>query len=239
MPTRARFSPLAPSARGRLAGTRYLIPETERAGSQETVVSCPEQVATDPEQILDDAVHRCEPLQVGGRLEPAHLPLALTSRLMRDRRSVVFVLPSTVDHGRHHGTMRGRVAAELVCDQPARLAALSSQQLAEEPFGRPSIAPRLHQDVEHVAVLVHGTPQILLPPLDPHEQFVQIPGVALAAPAVSQPPRIGESERHTPLPNRLVGYGDTPFSEEILNLPETQAEPVVEPDPRWTPKTGH
>ena len=47
LPTRARFSPLAPSARGRLAGTRYLIPETERADSQETVVSCPEQVAAD------------------------------------------------------------------------------------------------------------------------------------------------------------------------------------------------
>ncbi len=53
------------------AGTRHLIPETERAGSQEAVVSCPEQVAPDPEQILDDAVHRCEPLQMVGRLGDA------------------------------------------------------------------------------------------------------------------------------------------------------------------------
>ena len=144
------------------AGTRHLIPETERAGSQETAVSCPEQVAADPEQILDDAVHRCEPLQVGGRLEPAHLPRALTRRLMRDLRAVVFVLPSTVDHRRHHGAVRRRVAAQLVRDQSSRLAALSFQQLAEESCGRPPIAPRLHQDVEHVAVLVHGPPQILL-----------------------------------------------------------------------------
>ena len=43
-------------------GTRHLIPETERAGSQETVVSCPEQMSADSEEILDDAVHRCEPL---------------------------------------------------------------------------------------------------------------------------------------------------------------------------------
>ena len=87
-------------------GTRHLIPETERAGSQETVVSCPEQVAADPEQILDDAVHRCEPVQMGGRLEPSHLPLTLAGRLMRDLRSVVFVLASTVDHGRHYGAVR-------------------------------------------------------------------------------------------------------------------------------------
>ena len=57
LPIRARFSPWALSARAPLAGTRQLIPETERAGSQETVVSCPEQVAADPEQILGDAVH--------------------------------------------------------------------------------------------------------------------------------------------------------------------------------------
>ena len=113
------------SARAPLVGTRHLVPETERAGPQETMVSCPEQVAADPEQMLDAAVHRCEPLQMGRRLEPAHLPLALTSRLMRDLRSVVFVLPGTVEHGRHHRAVRRRVAAQLVGDQPARLAALS------------------------------------------------------------------------------------------------------------------
>ena len=104
--TRAGFSPLALSARARLPGTRHLTPETERVGSQETVVSRSEQVAADPEQIVDDALHRCEPLQVGDRLEPAHLPLALTSRLMRDLCAVVFLRPCTVDHGRHHGVVR-------------------------------------------------------------------------------------------------------------------------------------
>ncbi len=45
LPRRPRFSPWPLSARARLAGTRHL--KTERAGSQETVVSCPEQVAAD------------------------------------------------------------------------------------------------------------------------------------------------------------------------------------------------
>ena len=161
---------------------------------------------------------------MGGRLESAHLMLPLAGRLMRDLGSIVFVLPGTVDHGRHHGTMRGRVAAELVRDQPARLAALSFQQLAEEPFGRPPIAPRLYEDVEDVAVLDDGTPQILLPPLDLDEQLVQMPGVALAATAVPQLPCVAEPERSTPLPNRLIRHGDTPFGEEIFDIPETQAK---------------
>ena len=46
-----------------------------------------------------------------GRLEAAHLALTLTGRLMRDFRAIVFVLPGTVDHGRHHGTVRRRIAA--------------------------------------------------------------------------------------------------------------------------------
>jgi len=37
---------------------------------------------------------------------------------------------------------------------------------------------RLAQDVEHVAVLIHGAPQELLPTIDRHEQLVEMPGVA-------------------------------------------------------------
>ena len=64
---RAFFSLGAEAPESRSAGTRNLIPLTERTGPQETVVSCPEQVTSDPEEILDDAVHRGEPLQMGGR----------------------------------------------------------------------------------------------------------------------------------------------------------------------------
>ena len=187
-------------------------------------------MSADSEEILNDAVHRCKTLQMGSRLEPAHLAFPRAGRLMRDFRAIVFILPGTVDHRRHHGTVRGRVTAQLVRDQPARLAALSFQQLAEEPLGRPLIAPRLHEDVKDVAVFVDSTPQILLPALDLDEQLVQMPGAALAAPAVPQPPCVVEPERSTPLPNRLIRHGDPPFGEEVFDIPDTQAETVVEPD---------
>ena len=75
------------------------------------MVNRSEQVATDTKEILDDAVHRCEALQLSGRLEAAHLALTLADGLMGAFCSIVFVLPGTVDHGRHHGVVCCRVAA--------------------------------------------------------------------------------------------------------------------------------
>ncbi len=49
-------------ARASSAGTRHRLPREERLRTQQSVVSCAKQMSTDSEQILDDAVHRCETL---------------------------------------------------------------------------------------------------------------------------------------------------------------------------------
>ena len=90
----------------------------------------------------------------------------------------------------------------------------------EEAFGRTPVPPRLHEDVDHVAVLVDGPPEILLAPVDVHEQFVQVPRVAQASLSAPQDPGVRRTEPLTPLPNRLVGDGDAPLSEEIFGISE-------------------
>jgi len=52
----------------------------------------------------------------------------------------------------------GRIAAKLVRDQSARLTALPFQELTKKPRGGTPIAPGLDEDVDHIAVLVNGTP---------------------------------------------------------------------------------
>ena len=47
----------------------------------------PQQMSAHPEEILDDAMHRGEALDVGGRLEALHLAFAL-SRLSFTRQGV-------------------------------------------------------------------------------------------------------------------------------------------------------
>ncbi len=226
----AGSAPDEATTRSSASDTGHLTPDTEGPCSQEPMMDGPQEMAADTKEILDGSVHREKPLRVGSRFESAHLTLPLPGRLVRDFRPIVRVLVRAVDRRRHHGAAGGWVTAQFVGDQSSRDAALSFQQLPEEAEGGPPVAPRLHEDVEDVAVLVHSTPQILPPPLDLQEQLVEIPGVALAAPAVPQPARVVEPELPTPLPNGLVRHGDTPFGEEILDIPETHAETVVEPD---------
>src|SRR6266849_1682648 len=105
--------------------------------------------------------------------EPSHRSLALAGRLMRDFGSIVFEPLRAVNDRRHYDGVGRRVTAQLVRDQTPWRTAQSFQQLPEEAFGCMPIAPGLEEEVDHVAVLVDGPPEILLAPLDVHEQFVQ------------------------------------------------------------------
>ena len=172
------------------------------------MVSRSKEVAPYSEQVLDYAVGRGEALQMGRRFEAAHLALPLPGRLMRHFRAVVRVAIRAVHDGRHHDAVGRGVAAEFVGDQPAGETPLFFQQFPKEPDGGTPIPSRLDQDVEHIAILVHGAPEVLLATIDRHEGFVKVPGVAQPAAPLSESSHVGPSERSTPLPNRLVGDRD-------------------------------
>ena len=94
----------------RLVGTRHRIPFGERPCAKEAVVRRPQQMSADSEEIQYEAVHGKEPLRLHSGLEPAHLSLALSRRLMRDLSPVVLVLPRAVNDGRHYDTVRRGIA---------------------------------------------------------------------------------------------------------------------------------
>ena len=133
----------------------------------------PQQMSAHSEEILDHRLDRREALQMRSRFEAPHLAFTLSRRLVRDFGAVVRILIRAVDHGRHHRAARCRVTAELVGDQPARDTAFAFQQLPEEPDRSTTIPARLHQDVEHVTVLVHGPPQILLAAVERDEEVTR------------------------------------------------------------------
>ena len=87
----------------------------------------PQEVSPGSKEILHHSVNRREPLELSDRLEPPHLALPLTRRLVGDFGSIVRVLISDVDHRRHHGAARGGVGAQLVGDQSSRDTALGFQ----------------------------------------------------------------------------------------------------------------
>ena len=107
--------------------------------------------------------------------------------------------------------MRCCIAPQLVGDQPPGLASLTFQQLTEEVFGRTPIAARLEQDVDHVAVLVDSTPEIVLLTPDAHEEFIQVPRIAQVTLSPLEPTRILRTELPTPLSDGFVGNQDPPL----------------------------
>src|ERR1700675_130669 len=89
---------------------------------------------------------------------------------------------------------------------------------------------RLYQDVDHVAVLIHGTPEILLLAVDSNEDFVQVPNIAQAALTPLQFSGLPRTELLTPKSNRFIRDDDPAFGEKILDISEAQAETMVNPD---------
>jgi hypothetical protein len=107
---------------------------------------------------------------------------------------------------------------------------LPASKPAEEPLCSASITPRLHQDVDYVAVLIDRAPEILQVAVDSKEDFVQMPVVAEPALESLQFANIICAELLTPQPNRFIGYEDASFRQKILDVSEAEAETMIGPD---------
>jgi hypothetical protein len=144
-----------------ISGDCDLDPSREGSTTKRPIVRSSQSVPAEIEQIPDDTVYRQESLRLSRRLELTHLAFPLPGRLMRDLCLVVRIASRVVDHGRHDASVRSSIAPELVGDQPSRFAPLPFQQLAEESPSRTPISPSPDQDIDHVAVLVHSSPEIV------------------------------------------------------------------------------
>jgi hypothetical protein len=64
-------------------------------------------------------------------------------------------------HVRQYLTFGRSIPAELIGDQHARHRVTLFQELPKEREGSSFVAPALHQDIEHVAILINRTPEIV------------------------------------------------------------------------------
>ena len=146
-----------------------------------------QQVTVNVEKIADESVHGQESLCLPERFEPSHVSLALPCGLVGDFGAIVLVSVCAMSDGRHDRSVRSPIAAQLVGDQPPRPTLLALQQLAEKACGSPAVATRLDEDIENVAILIDGTPEIAPLSLDGDEDLVQVPDVAQPALSTLEP----------------------------------------------------
>lgn len=66
--------------------------------------------------------------------------------------------------------------------------------------------------------------------IDLYTDFINVEGVAVASVLAPQTAGINRSEFDTLESDRLSGYSDAAFGEEIFDITATQVEAIVEPD---------
>ena len=171
-----------------------------------------------------------EVLGLPRRFEPLHLPLSSPRRSTRVLGSIIQISALSVFDVRKQLTLSDAIAAQLVGHDHPRFILQALEQPLEEALRRLGIAPSLNQNVEHNAVLIDGPPEIMLYSQDANEDFVHVPLIAGSWPTPTQ--SVGETrcEFLAPAPHRLVGYDDTAFRQDQLDIPQTEAEHVIQPD---------
>jgi hypothetical protein len=181
------------------------------------------------EQISDGIMEGEKTLCVPGRFESAHLPFPLARRLMRGFDAIVGVPLHPVSHVAEDASHGSGVASQFVGNDLQWFGTLATQEFSKKSLCGALITMRLDQNVDHVAVLIHGAPQIPLLAVDSNEDFIQMPVVAQPSLSSLQSPSIVETELLTPLTDRFIGYDDAALGEKLFDIPETQAEAMISP----------
>jgi hypothetical protein len=88
----------------------------------------------------------------------------------------------------------------------------------------------VYEDIDEVAVLIDGAPQVPTLALDLHDHLVEEPPIAAWSLAFLDTPGVLGAESFAPLSNRFIGNAYPTFSQEIFDISKTQGEPVIQPN---------
>jgi len=107
---------------------------------------------------------------------------------------------------------------------------LAPQKSPKEPLGRTLITTRLNQDIDHVAILIHSSPKIVLLAINPNENLTQVPAITETTLTLLQvSSRVG-TELLAPDSNGFIRDDNAAFGEKILDITEAHAEAMINPD---------
>ncbi len=82
----------------------------------------------------------------------------------------------------------------------------------------------MSQNIDHVPVLLHRSPQTTTLTSDRQEQFVNIPDVAQSSPLSSQRAGIVGAKLVAPSPNRLIGDDNTSLGEQVFDVAKAESD---------------
>ena len=140
--------------------------------------------------------------------------------------AVLAVLPTGSDV-----PLRGTVAGELVGDTHPRHVHEPLEQLADELLGGFLVPAAVDQNIQDVAILIDGQPEVVPCPIAGAADFIEMTLVSgFGTPA---PELIGilRPNRAAPLADGFAGHHHPTCTEPRFDVVGTQAEAEVPPDP--------
>jgi hypothetical protein len=132
-------------------------------------------------------------------------------------------------HTGEHVLFGRAIAFELVRDDHPRDVSQPFEQLAEKLLRCSLVALTLHQDVEHVAILIHRPPQVVPFAVNGEKHLVQVPLVTWSRPVMPELIRIPLPELQTPLADGFVGHDDPAGEQQLLDIAVAETEAKVGP----------
>jgi hypothetical protein len=143
---------------------------------------------------------------------------------------IILILFSAVDRVWHNLSLSDWIAAEFIRHDLPGLSATGSQQPPEEPCRGSTITLGLKIHIDHIAILIYGSPKVMLLAVYFDEDFVDVEGVPITSVLSFQTPGVQSTELDTPETDRLATDSNATFSEEILDIPVAEIKAIVEPD---------
>jgi hypothetical protein len=179
------------------------------------------------EMLGDGTIRGEKALGVARRLKPLHAPFPLAGGLVGVLCAVVEVVVLAMLDPREDLALRGAVAFELVRNDHPWYIGQTLEQLAKECLRRLFVPAALDENIEDVAVLVHGPPEIVPFPIDSQKYLVQM--LPVARTGTLPPEGIGRllAELVAPLADGFVGHEDPPAEQQLLDIAVAEAEAVV------------
>ncbi len=166
------------------------------------------------------AISRKKTLRMTCRFEFPHFLLAQSGGLVRVLGSIVQSFVLAMLHTRQNLPFSRSITLQLIGDDHAWHIHESFEQLAEKSFRCFFVASALHQDIQHVAILIHGSPEVMLLASNREHHLIHIPLVATTRAATAQFIGIGLTKFEAPLPHRFIGHDDPALGQKLLNRTE-------------------
>lgn len=130
-----------------------------------------------------------------------------------------------------HGLLPGcAVALDLISDDQSRHVSQTLQQLTKKLLRCFLIASALDENIQHVTILIHRSPQVVNSTIDLEEYFIEMPSVAWLRTFAAQSVSEGLTKLQAPFANRLISEGDASHPHDLFDIAIAEGEAEVEPN---------